>query len=83
MPGGNSTDKPADDVSQKVFDSVRSQISDKTINNGQFKIISYTTQIVAGTNYNIKFTSGDNTYTAKIFVPLPNQNASNELLSIV
>ena len=46
-----------------------------------YEPILYTTQVVAGTNYNIKVHIGDEKYIhIKIFVPLPYTNASNQLL---
>ena len=46
-----------------------------------FEPILYTTQVVAGTNYNIKVHVGDEKFVhIKIHVPLPVYNAVNELL---
>ena len=47
----------------------------------RFEPILYTTQVVAGTNYNIKVHVGDEKFVhIKIHVPLPVYNAVNELL---
>ncbi len=46
-----------------------------------FEPILYTSQVVAGTNYNIKVHVGDERFIhIKIYVPLPVYNAVNELL---
>ena len=46
-----------------------------------FEPILYTTQVVAGTNYNIKVHVGEEKFIhIKIYVPLPVYNAPNELL---
>ena len=46
-----------------------------------FEPILYTSQIVAGTNYNIKVHVGEQRFIhMKIYVPLPVYNAPNELL---
>ena len=47
-----------------------------------FDAVKYTTQVVAGTNYNIKVNVGDGKYVhIKVYVPLPCKNAPNELLT--
>ena len=51
-------------------------------NNGTFLALTYEKQIVNGTNYDITFTSGTNTYTAKVYVPLPSSNGANNLVSV-
>ena len=46
-----------------------------------FDAVKYTSQVVAGSNYNIKVHVGDGKYVhIKVFVPLPCNNAPNELL---
>ena len=46
-----------------------------------FEPILYTTQVVAGTNYNIKVHIGEEVFIhMKIYVPLPVFNKVNELL---
>ena len=46
-----------------------------------FEPILYTSQVVAGTNYNIKVHVGNERFVhIKIYVPLPVYNAVNELL---
>ena len=46
-----------------------------------FEPILYTTQVVAGTNYNIKVHIGDERFIhMKIYVPLPVYNKVNELI---
>ena len=46
-----------------------------------YEPILYTSQVVAGTNYNIKVHVGDEKYVhIKIYVPLPTSNKVNELL---
>ena len=47
-----------------------------------YEPILYTTQVVAGTNYKIKVKVGDEKYVhIKVFVPLPCNNAPNQLTS--
>ena len=47
-----------------------------------FEAVKYTTQVVAGTNYKIKVKVGDEKYVhIKVFVPLPCNNAPNQLTS--
>ena len=49
---------------------------------GTFEAVKFTTQVVAGTNYKIKVKVGDEQYVhIKVFVPLPCNNAPNQLLS--
>ena len=46
-----------------------------------FEPVLYTSQVVAGTNYNIKVHVGEQRFIhIKIYVPLPVYNAPNELL---
>ena len=46
-----------------------------------FEPILYTTQVVSGTNYNIKVHVGNEKFIhIKIYVPLPVYNAVNELI---
>ena len=46
-----------------------------------FEPILYTSQVVAGTNYNIKVHVGEQRFIhIKIYVPLPVYNAANQLL---
>jgi len=48
---------------------------------GEFEAVKFTTQIVNGTNYNIKVKVGGDKYVhLKVHVPLPAKNAPNELL---
>ena len=48
---------------------------------GEFEAVKYTSQIVNGTNYNIKVKVGGEKYIhIKVHVPLPNKNEPNKLL---
>ena len=47
---------------------------------GEVKIVSYATQVVAGTNYVLKLLIADNEFTAKIHVPLPHTGGEPELM---
>ena len=44
-----------------------------------FEPVGYTTQVVAGTNFRVKYKVGDNDYVhAQVFVPLPHTGAPPE-----
>jgi len=74
--GGIGQEKPADDEVMKAVTAVSSQIGEKlsAVKDHPFKIISYTTQVVAGTNYFVKVDFGSSAvHVLRIFRSLGNQ----------
>ena len=48
-----------------------------------FEAVKYTSQVVAGTNYIVKFRVGADEYIhVKIFVPLPVENLPNQVTGV-
>ena len=45
---------------------------------GTFEAVKYTSQVVAGINFQIKYNVGDSHIHAKVFKPLPHTGAPNE-----
>ena len=63
MLGGHSAAKEATPEVQQVADQVRSQVQTKTNKTyTTFKLINYTTQVVAGLIYTMKIQVGDNDF---------------------
>ncbi|XP_029434314.1 cystatin-B-like [Rhinatrema bivittatum] len=61
--GGTGAVKPANADTQAIVDEVRPQYEAKEGKNPMcFKLISYRTQVVAGTNYFCKVQTGDDEY---------------------
>nr|XP_020455589.1 cystatin-B-like [Monopterus albus] len=84
MCGGLSASKPADEEIQKLCDSVKSLAEAKSGKNyGVFNAISYTSQIVAGTNYFVKVNIGGDGYIhLRIYKKLPCYGGDLELTAI-
>ena len=82
MCGGFGNSRPADDDVKAMATEMKPKVEQalgKTYT--QFEAVSYTTQVVAGTNYKIKVKVGDGKFVhIKVYVPLPCKNAPNELL---
>ncbi|XP_055364279.1 cystatin-B-like [Betta splendens] len=70
--GGTSPSKDADEEIQKICDSVKHHAEAKSGKNFEiFKAVSYTSQVVAGTNYFVKVhTGGDEHIHLRIHVKL-------------
>ncbi len=49
---------------------------------GELKAITFTTQVVAGTNYLIEVAAGEEIYHVKIYQPLPHTGAPAEVSSV-
>ena len=79
MCGGHSAVKPANDEVTQMVNSLRNQIESHM--NAQYEVfeaVSYTSQVVAGTNFVVKVHVGNDQHiSAKIFRPLP--HAGTEL----
>ena len=73
MCGGHSNAKEITPEVTEMVNSVRGQI--ETQLNSTFEVfepVSYTTQVVAGTNFTVKIRVGDGVFVSvKIFRPLP------------
>jgi hypothetical protein len=78
--GGYSENKESTKEALDVLKSVESQLKAKGVS-GNFVILSYSTQVVAGMNYLIRFTAGGKNYKVTVFKPLPYLNKPNELSS--
>ncbi|XP_069801326.1 cystatin-A-like [Dendropsophus ebraccatus] len=70
--GGIGDEKPADSKIQGLCDKVKSEFEKKSgTNAAEFKAKKYASQVVAGTNYYIKVSTGDGHYChIKIYEPL-------------
>lgn len=83
MCGGHSQDKPMDDEVTQMINSLRPQIEshmNRTFN--QFEGQSYTTQVVAGTNYRVKIQVGENQFiSVTIFKSLPCNGTELKILN--
>uniref|UniRef100_A0AAV2L6D8 Cystatin-B n=1 Tax=Knipowitschia caucasica TaxID=637954 RepID=A0AAV2L6D8_KNICA len=71
--GGTSTVKPADPEIQGICESVKEKVEEKANKKyATFEAKSYTTQVVAGTNYFVKVhVGGDDHVHLRIFKGLP------------
>ena len=82
MCGGFGNARDADDKVKALAKEVKPEV-EKALGAtySQFEAVKFTTQVVAGTNYKIKVKVGDGQYVhIKVFVPLPCNNAPNQLL---
>jgi len=73
--GGHSGPKqPTEEVIQLVSD-LRSQIESQGYTlNADYEVVSYTSQVVAGTNYTVTIRNGEQTLEVVIYQPLPHTN---------
>ena len=83
MLGGHSNAKPADDDAKGVADSVREHVQQQLGRNfGTFEVQSYTTQVVAGLNYNLKvLVDNEECLHLKVYKPLPHTGQPPQLSS--
>lgn len=74
--GGTSEVKPADTEVQLLCDQLRKKVEGKAGKEFQeFTAVSYTTQVVAGTNFFVKVHVGNEEFAhVRIFRPLPHVN---------
>ena len=73
MCGGHSVDKAMTDEVKQMVNSCKPQIEGQMNSQfTEFEPVSYTTQVVAGTNYVVKIKVGEDKFiSVKIFKPLP------------
>ncbi len=73
MCGGFGWPRPADDEVKELVKSVKSKVEEKAnAQYAEFEAVSFTTQVVAGTNFIVKVKVGSDQYIhVKIFRPLP------------
>ena len=83
MCGGFGNTRPADDTAKAIATEMKPKVEQALGTTfSQFEAVSFTTQVVAGTNYKIKVKVGDGKYVhIKVFVPLACNSTTNELLS--
>eukprot|EP00742_Colponemidia_sp_Colp-10_P002977 GILJ01003177.1.p1 GENE.GILJ01003177.1~~GILJ01003177.1.p1 ORF type:complete len:131 (-),score=17.98 GILJ01003177.1:150-500(-) len=83
--GGYTESRPADAEVMSLCRAVRLDVEAR--HNGPFQTfepISYQSQVVAGTNYNIKVKiSGTEFVHIKVFKPLPHTNEAPQLVNVV
>ena len=82
MLGGPGAAQDADDNIKKIAKDMK-ETAEKALGETytEFEAVKYTSQIVNGTNYNIKVKVGGEKYIhIKVHVPLPAKNAPNQLL---
>ena len=83
MVGGFGSARPADDKVKAIALEMKPKVEQALgATYTVFEAVSYTTQVVAGTNYKIKVKVGDGKYVhIKVHEPLPHKNAPKELMS--
>ena len=83
MCGGFTNSRPADDNVKAIALEMKPKVEEALgTTYTQFEAVSFTTQVVAGTNYKIKVKVGDENYVhIKVFVPLPCNSTEKKLMS--
>ena len=83
MCGGFTNSRPADDKVKAIALEMKPKVEEALgTTYTQFEAVSFTTQVVAGTNYKIKVKVGDENYVhIKVFVPLPCNSTEKKLMS--
>ena len=83
MCGGFGDSRPADDKVKALALEMKPKVEQALGETySEFEAVSYTTQVVAGTNYKIKVKVGNEKYVhIKVFVPLPCNGTEKELMS--
>ena len=83
MCGGFGNSRPADDKVKALAKEMKPKVESALgATYSEFEAVSYTTQVVAGTNYKIKVKVGDEKYVhIKVFVPLPNSGKEKQLMT--
>ena len=75
LPGQDPT---VDGLLTSFISLIKAKMNDTAA--GEVKIVSYATQVVAGTNYVLKLLIADKEFAAKIHVPLPHTGGEPELM---
>lgn len=84
MAGGFGNVVPATDIEQKLLDHVRNAVEEKVEEKfPQFQAVSFTTQVVAGTNYIIVVDTGKEVLHVKLHKPLPFRGDKPILMKVV
>ena len=83
MCGGFTNSRPADDNVKAIALEMKPKVEEALgTTYTQFEAVSFTTQVVAGTNYKTKVKVGDENYVhIKVFVPLPCNSTEKKLMS--
>lgn len=72
LAGGFGQAHDANEDVQNIIDQVRAEVEGRAGNVGEYRAISFTSQVVAGKNYKVKVhVDGDNYIHIKVYVPLP------------
>ena len=82
MLGGPGAAQQADDDIKKIAKDMK-EAAEKALGETytEFEAVTFTRQVVNGTNYKIKVKVGEEKYVhIKVHVPLPHTNSPNELL---
>ena len=81
--GGFGNSRPADDNVKAIALEMKPKVEQALGETyTEFEAVSFTTQVVAGTNYKIKVKVGDGKYVhIKVFVPLPCNGTEKQLTS--
>ena len=83
MPGGFKGANAATTDEQTLLDGLKSSVEEKAGKSfAELKAVTFTTQVVAGTNYLIEAQAGDEFYHVKIFKPLPHTGAPAEVSDV-
>jgi hypothetical protein len=84
MCGGFGGAKQPDQEIQQLVNKHHDEILSKVgLASGQhIKVISYKSQVVAGTNYDVKVEIGSHHYTVRIFEGLPHTGGHTEVTSV-
>lgn len=71
--GGFGDDKPIDDDVKALVEALKAEIlaAAGAAETDALEALSYTSQVVAGTNFRVKLKVGGKEVTAQIFRPLP------------
>ncbi|XP_068244918.1 cystatin-B-like [Palaemon carinicauda] len=68
MCGGTSEPKPATEEVQAIMDNIKEAVEEKVGSSlSKFELISYKTQVVAGTNFFAKIDLGDSHVHARVY----------------
>ncbi|XP_055349029.1 cystatin-A-like [Paramacrobiotus metropolitanus] len=79
--GGYGEERPANDHINQVVHKVRKDVEAKHGAAEVYEVVSYRSQVVAGTNYQVKLRLGPNKVVdIKIFEPLPGKDAEPRLV---